>query len=84
MENPPKKEMTAAEIEHMIFVRAQNNVEGTKLIEGYAKQEMIRLITNISRQPITCYSQKEKGKDKEFFLGQDYITKLISSINNNT
>jgi hypothetical protein len=50
-------------------------------MDEYAKQQMIQLIENISRQPITCYSQKIQGQDKQFFLGRDYIEKLINSIN---
>jgi hypothetical protein len=75
-----KKEMTAAEIEHSIFVRAQDNVEGTKLIEEYAKRKMIDFVERISKNPISCYSQKFSGQEKQFFLGNDYVQSLIKSI----
>jgi len=46
----------------------------------FAKEEMISLIENISRQPIDCYSQKVKGQEKQFFLGKNYIDNLIKAL----
>jgi len=54
----------------------------TKEMEVYAKEQMIRLIENISRQPIDCYSQKVKGQETKYFLGRTYVENLINRIKN--
>jgi hypothetical protein len=50
------------------------------MIEEYARRQIIKFIENISRNPISCYSVKPHGGEKQFFLGKDYVEKLISSI----
>ena len=51
-----------------------------KALDKFAKQEMCRLIENISHSPIRCYSVKERGKEKIFYLGKGYVDSLINSI----
>lgn len=74
------KELTVAEIEHLIFVGRFGNVKNVEMIEEYARRQIIKFIENISRNPISCYSVKPHGGEKQFFLGKDYVEKLISSI----
>jgi len=52
----------------------------TKEMKAYAFQEMKRLLENISRQPVQCYSQKIKGQDRQYFLGIDYVENLIQAL----
>lgn len=52
----------------------------TKEMQEYANEQMVRLIENISRNPIECYSMKEKGSDPKYFLGRSYVETLISQI----
>lgn len=51
-----------------------------KAMEEYAKQKMVRMVENISHQPIQCYSEKVAGKEKQFFLGRKYVEDLIERI----
>lgn len=54
--------------------------EVTPQMKEYAKEQMVRLIENISRQPITCYSEKVRGQEKKFYLGKMYVQELIARI----
>ncbi len=49
-------------------------------MEIYAKDQMVNLINNISRQPVEVYSEKVRGQDKRYFLGRTFIEGLIKSI----
>lgn len=55
----------------------------TKQMEAYAKQQMIQLLENISRQPIQCYSEKARGEDVKYYLGRTFIENLIKQVKNN-
>ena len=48
----------------------------------YALEEMIRLLKNMERRPIECYSQTIKGEGKKFFLGRNFIEQLIEGLKN--
>lgn len=52
----------------------------TEEMREYAKEQMIQLLKNLSHEPIECYSVKEPGKEKQFFLGYNYVEKLIDRI----
>lgn len=56
------------------------NEKVTKEMVEYAKEQMIRLVENISKQPIECYSEKIRGQEKKFFLGRRYVEQLIERI----
>lgn len=51
-----------------------------KAMEDYSKEQMVKLIENISRQPIDCYSEKVRGQDRRYFLGRKYVNDLINRI----
>lgn len=51
-----------------------------KMMDEWAAEQMVTLVENISRQPIQCYSQKEKGKEKQFFLGRSFVENLIERL----
>lgn len=53
---------------------------GYMAMDEFACQEIVRLLENIQKQPIECYSQKVQGQDKQYFLGISYTTKLIAAI----
>jgi hypothetical protein len=48
----------------------------SKMMDEWASEQMIRLIENISRQPVQVYSQKHQGKEKEYFLGRAFVEDL--------
>jgi len=54
--------------------------EAEDAIDEYANKFTKDFIIRISRNPITCYSQKFHGMEKQFFLGQDYIERLNDSL----
>ena len=60
----------------VVFFRS----DALEAMEEYAKEEMINLITNISHQPIQCYSEKVRGQDRQFYLGRSYVEDLIKRI----
>lgn len=49
----------------------------TKEMKAYALEEMTRLLGNMRSRPIQCYSKKERGSDKEYYLGYKFIEDLI-------
>lgn len=54
----------------------------TAKMNEYALEEMIRLLKNMERRPIECYSQTIKGEGKKFFLGRNFIEQLIEGLKN--
>lgn len=47
---------------------------------AFALQEMTNLLLSMQTRPIQCYSQKERGKDKEYFLGKKFVDDLITAL----
>ena len=56
------------------------STEPTKEMKAYAVEQMVLLLENISRQPIDCYSVKERGAEKKYYLGRSYVENLIANI----
>ncbi len=52
----------------------------TKEMKAYAVEQMTLLLQNMATRPIECYSVKERGQDKKFFLGRNFIDKLIADV----
>jgi len=50
-------------------------------MEEYAKDQMITLLRNMAANPVSVYSQKVKGQEKQFFLGHNYVEDLIKRLN---
>lgn len=59
-----------------------SNENPTQKMKEYALEEMIRLLKNMERRPIECYSQTIKGEGKQFFLGHSFIEQLIEGLKN--
>lgn len=60
---------------------AQDLLEATEKYRlEYATEQMVRLIENMSHRPIEVYSVKESGKDKEYFIGENYKNRLIEEL----
>lgn len=49
-------------------------------MEAYALEEMTRLVRNMRARPIQCYSKKERGQEKEYYLGYQFIEDLIKAL----
>lgn len=52
----------------------------TKEMKEYALQEMVSLVENMRVRPIQCYSQRERGEGKLFFLGRVFCEELIAAL----
>lgn len=52
-----------------------------RAMERYAKEMMTDFIDRISKNPIDCYSVKNSGQEKQFFLGKNYVERLKKAIN---
>lgn len=57
-----------------------NTDRPTKEMKMYALEEMSRLLRNMQHRPIECYSEKIRGQEKVFYLGKNFIDKLIKSL----
>lgn len=49
-------------------------------MEIYATECMINLLENMSTRPVSVYSIKGPGKDREFYIGQQYKDKVTKEL----
>ena len=51
-------------------------------MQKFANDQMIKMLENISKQPVEVYSQKEhgKGKEKQYFLSRSFVENIIDGL----
>lgn len=74
--------MTKEEIakKHIDYLGDKGMSKVYDAMEEYAKQFTKDFVERISKNPITCYSQKFSGQEKQFFLGADYVKRLMDAL----